>query len=126
MGTNRYRTVIYQKHAKKVLYNNNYTNSAVQKEGNIGVTRLEHQLQKMKPHPYRNSLNDSLGWRGRSSNFKIGDSVIHSSLGKGTIKSTIKSVTNSTLALVVVFEEYSKPKTVNLPCEEIKKIQNTY
>ena len=87
MGTNRYRTVIYQKHAKKV---------------------------------------DSEAKTKKVLNFKIGDSVIHSSLGKGTIKSTIKSVTDSTLALVVVFEEYSKPKTINLPCEEIKKIQNTY
>ena len=87
MGTNRYRTVIYQKHAKKV---------------------------------------DSEAKTKKALNFKIGDSVIHSSLGKGTIKSTIKSVTDSTLALVVVFEEHSKPKTINLPCEEIKKIQNTY
>ena len=87
MGTNRYRTVIYQKHAKKI---------------------------------------DSEAKTKKALNFKIGDSVIHSSLGKGTIKSTIKSVTDSTLALMVVFEEHSKPKTINLPCEEIKKIQNTY
>ena len=70
----------------------------------------------MESHPYRNSF----------SNFKIGDGVIHSSLGQGKIKSTIKSVTDNIIALVIEFEEYAQTKTVNLPCEEIKKTQNTY
>ena len=51
---------------------------------------------------------------------------MHSSFGKGKIKSTIKSVTDNIIALVIEFEEYTQTKTVNFPCEEIKKVQNTY
>ena len=108
MKTNKFQTLILLKPKKKIIPGG--------KTKKYRETRLQRQLQKMESHPYRNSF----------SNFKIGDDVVHSSLGQGKIKSTIKSVTDNIIALVIEFEEYAQTKTVNLPCEEIKKTQNTY
>ncbi len=101
METNKFQTLILIKPKRKIIPGG--------KNKQYRETRLQRTLQKMKSNPYRNSF----------SNFKIGDEIIHASFGKGKIKSTIKSVTDNIIALVIEFEEYTQTKTVNLPCDEI-------
>ena len=128
MQRNKFQTLILLKPKKKII--------PEQKNIQNKETRLQRQLQKVKPHPYltrrqptrpaqqQSSTTDNS--RNAFSNFKMGDEIMHSSFGKGKIKSTIKSVTDNIIALVIEFEEYTQTKTVNFPCEEIKKVQNTY